>query len=97
MLQRILNAVAQRGIYRRNKFRPQRAADRITSQRQRQARHLLPPSSEIYNPVQCGLVIGQLPFMEDESSLVFALQHLRNNLVEGNDFSLDTRRKKLQR
>src|SRR6202789_911921 len=47
VVERILNAVTQRAVDRGNQLRPKRAADGVASQRQRQARHLLPPSPEI--------------------------------------------------
>ena len=42
------------------------------------------------------LAIGQLAFVNDESGFVFAFQHLRNDLIEGHDFGLDSRREELQ-
>ena len=36
--------------------------------------HLQPPLAEINNAVQSRFVVGQLAFMNDQSSLVFALQ-----------------------
>src|SRR5580700_11378034 len=97
MLQRVLNAVAQGAVDCGNEFRAESAADRVASQRQRQACHLLPPPAEVDNAVQSGLVIGQLAFVDDQSSLVLALEHLWNDLVEGNNFSLHSGSKKLQR
>src|SRR5260370_41566455 len=97
MFQRILNAVAQSSGYGQHQLRPQRAPDRIATERQRQPRHLLPPSPEIHNAMQSGLVISQLPFMNEQSSLVLPLKHLRNNLIEGHDFGFNSRSKKLQR
>src|ERR1700683_2793063 len=97
MLERILNAVAQRTVYGRNQLRAQRAANRVPSQRQRQARHFLPPFPQVNNAVQSRLVIGQLPFVDDKSSLILALEYLRNNLIEGHDLSLHSRSKELQR
>src|SRR5271168_1801279 len=97
MFQSILNAVAQCPVDSRYKLRAKRAADRVSPQWQRQARHLLPPASKVDNAVQASLVIGQLPFMDDQSSFVLALKHLRNDLVERHNLSLYSGSKKLQR
>ena len=43
---------AQRLIDAARHLRPKRAPNRISTQRQRQSRHLLPPSSEIHNSMQ---------------------------------------------
>ena len=97
MIERVLDALAQRGGNREDQFRTKRAADRIASQRQRQAGHFLPPLAEIDNALQSRLVVGQLAFVNDQSSFELAFEHLRNDLVEGHDFGLDPGSEKLQR
>ena len=47
--------------------------------------------------MQAGFGISQLAFVDDEARFVFAFHDLRNNLIEGHDFSLDSRREKPQR
>src|SRR4029077_16637652 len=96
MVEGELNAVAQSLIDCGDKFWTQSTTDGVAPKWQRQAGHLLPPSAEIDNAVQSGPVIGQLAFMDDESSFVLAFEDLRNNLVEGHNFCLHSWRKQLQ-
>ena len=88
--------LSRRQPRRPNQFRSKCAADRIPTERQRQACHLLPPSSEIDDAVQTRLVVGQLAFMNDQPGFVLAFQYLRDDLVERNDFGFNSRREKLQ-
>src|SRR5208337_4969457 len=97
VVERVLKTVAQRAVDCGDELRPKRAADGVASQRQRQPSHLLPPAAQVDDAMQAGFVVRQLAFMDDKSSFVLALEHLRNNLVEGHDFSLDPGSKKLQR
>ena len=76
---------------------PEGAANRIASQGQRQTGHLSPPLAEIHNAVQSRLVVGQLAFVNDESGFVLAFEHLRNDLIEGNNFGFDAGSEQLQR
>ena len=55
----------------------QRAPNRISAQRKRQARHLLPPLAQVDDAVQPCLRVGELAFVDDQSGFVFALEHLR--------------------
>ena len=73
------------------------AANGVAAQRQRQASHFLPPSAEIDDAVQAGLVVSQLAFVNDQSGFVFAFEHLRNDLIEGHDFRFHSGSKELQR
>jgi len=40
------------------------------------------------------LVISKLALMDDEPASYFSLEHLRNNLIEGNNFGLNPRSKR---
>ncbi len=80
----------------RHQFGTEGAANCIAAQRQRQAGHLLPPLAEIDNAVQAGLVVGQLAFVNNQPSFVFSFEHLRDDLVEGNNFGFHSGSEKLQ-
>ncbi len=56
----------------------------------------VPPLAEIDDAMQTGLVIGELAFMNDESGFVLAFEHLRNDLVEGDDFGFNSGGEELQ-
>ena len=47
--------------------------------------------------MQSRFIVCQLTFMNDKSSLVLALKHLRNNLIERHHVRLHARGKQLQR
>ena len=47
--------------------------------------------------MQAGFGVGQLAFVDDEARFVFALHNCRNNLIEGHDLGLNSRREKPQR
>src|SRR5262249_49892212 len=91
MVERVLNAVAQRMADAEHELRPKRAADGIASQRKRQSCHLEPPLAEIHDAMQSGFRVSQLPFMNDQPCFVLAFEHQRNDLVEGNDLYFDSR------
>src|SRR5262249_25688387 len=55
-----------------------------------------PPLPKVKDLVQSGVRVGQLTLVDDEAGLIFSLQDSRNDLIEGNDFSLDLRREQLQ-
>ena len=76
---------------------PEAAPDRIASQRQRQPGDFQPPLAQVHNALQAGFGVGQLAFVDDEASFVFAFHHLRDDLIEGHDLGLDSRREKPQR
>src|SRR5262249_2036266 len=73
-----------------------RAANDISSQGQRKAGYLLPPTSKVDDAMQAGLVICQLAFVNDESGFVFAFEYLWDDLIEGHDFGIDSRSEKLK-
>ena len=75
----------------RHQFRSQAAANRISSQRQRQAGHFLPPPAQIDDAMQSRLVVGELSFVDDQAGLVLAFEHLRDDLVEGHDLGFNAR------
>ena len=97
MIESILNTLAQRRRNGSHQLRSQRPPDSIAAQRQRKPGNFLPPFPEIHNAMQPGLVISELPLVNDQPSLMFAFEHLRNNHVEGNHFHFHARSKKLQR
>src|ERR1700680_2461778 len=97
MIESIMDTVAQRGRNGRHEFWPQSAPDGVAPQRQRQTRNLLPPLSKVHDAVQSRLVISELALVDDEPSLILTLEHLRNNLIEGNNFGLNPRGKKIER
>src|SRR6266853_6244221 len=97
MIESVLDTVAQRGRNGRHEFWPQSAPDCVAPQRQRQARHLLPPLPKVHDAVQPRLVIRELAFVDDEPSLILTLEHLRNDLIERNNFGLNPGGKKIER
>ena len=57
----------------------------------------MPPLAQVDDPMQTRLRIGQLAFVNDQSRFVLALEHLRDDLVEGHDLGFDPGGKELQR
>ena len=76
---------------------PETAADGVAAKRQRQAGHFLPPLAQIHDALQPGFRIGELAFVNDQPGFVFAFEHLRNDLIEGNDFGFNPGREEFQR
>src|SRR5258708_5990426 len=97
MVERVLNTVAQGIGGCQHQVWAESAPNSIAPQRQGQAGNLLPPLSQVHDPVQTRLVIGQLPFVDDQSRFILTLKYLRDDLVEGHNFRLNARSKKLQR
>src|SRR5581483_3324044 len=96
MVERVLNAFAQRSSYAGHQFRAQAAPNRVAAQRQRKAGDFLPPLAEIDDAVETCLVVRQLSLVNDEASFVFSFEHLRDDLIERDNFGFDAGGKKIQ-
>ena len=82
MVESILDAVTKSSCDICHQLRTEAAADRISSQRQRQPGDLLPPPAQIDNALQTGFRVTQLAFVNDKPGFLLAFEHLRNDLVE---------------
>src|SRR5215469_13202516 len=89
VLQTVLNALPQSLRYGGHQLWTKRAPDTVASKRKRQACHFLPPLAEIDDAMQAGFVVGELALVNDETGLVLPFQHLRNDLIEANNFGVD--------
>ena len=94
---RVLDALAQRLCDAGHRFRAERAADGVSSERQRQSSDFLPPPAEIDDAVQSGFVVGKLAFVDDEAGFVFAFENLRDDLIERDDFDFNAGREQFER
>ena len=80
-----------------DQLRAERAANGVATQGQRQSGLIAPPLAHVENAVQALAVEGELAFVNDEPGLVLAVEHLGNDLVEGNDLGSDIGREQLER
>ena len=87
VVERVLNAVAQRLGDDLVLLRAQRAANRVSAQGQHQARSFLPPDAQVQNLMEAARSVGQLPFVNNEARLVLARQNLGNDLSKGTTLS----------
>src|SRR4051812_29466917 len=72
MIERVLNARAQRLADLRHRLFAQTAADGVAAERQRKSVLVSPPLSEIDDLVQPGFRERELAFVDDESGFVLA-------------------------
>ena len=96
MIEAVLDAFAESRGDGSHQLGSEGAANGVAAERKRKAGHLSPPLAEIDHAVEARLVIGQLAFVNDESSLVLAFEYLRDDLIKGNHFGFHSGREQLQ-
>ena len=88
VIESMLDAVAYSAGDSAEGFGTKRAADGVAAKRQDEAGGFAPPDAEVDDLVQSAGGVGELALMDDEAGIVFAGENLGDDLVEGNDFSL---------
>src|ERR1019366_756442 len=91
VIEGMLNAVAQRIGGDPHGLFAESAANGVAAERQRQIRLLAPPRAKIERFDQTIVAVGQLAFMDDQSSVELTGDNRRNDLVEGYIYGLDFR------
>src|SRR5260370_19966338 len=92
MCEGIANTLFQEPADIANHLRSEIAAHYVSTQRQWQARFLLPPDSQIDHQVQPLVLKRELAFVDNQPSFKSSRGHGRNDLVARDDFVLDSDR-----
>src|SRR5215469_12420904 len=96
ILESIADAIPQRVAAGQQERWPEFAPDGIASEGKGHASQVTPPFAQVGDTIEAYLPIGELALVNDQSCLVFAVEHAGDDLVERNDLSYAIRRIELQ-